>query len=58
MPLSTENINRCPLHADAASLVVSAWQIVYLYRYLVINILRNFALLNRLHSCGVAGFCV
>ncbi len=58
MPLSTVNINTRPLHADATCLVVSAWQIVYLSLYLVINILRNFALLNRLHSCGVAGFCV
>lgn len=62
MQLPTENNNIRLLHADAASLVVSARQIpppsVYLYRYLVINILRNFTLLNRLHSCGVACFCV
>ena len=58
MQLPTENNNIRLLHADAASPVVSAWQIVYLYRYLVINILRNFTLLNRLHSCGVACFCV
>lgn len=58
MQLPTENIDTRLLHAGAASLVVSAWQIVYLYRYLEINILRNFALLNRLHSCGVACFCV
>ena len=58
MQLPTENIDTRLLHADAASLVVSARQIEYLYRYLVINILRNFTLLNRLHSCGIVGFCV
>ena len=58
MSLPTQNIDTRLLHADAAYSTVYALQITlfYISKYLIINKLRNFALLGQLHRRGQPTF--